>query len=460
MTERMRVITAFPYPLIWDEGTLYIRLDEEVFEVYFKRQYRREGDKIPSPGWSPGITETSNVEIPHDRTARVAYTVADIRFPMRVSAEDDEQEQEEIRRWIHAVMNRLLEVYRFTTGEFHVDTIPVNELWEYEVQTWLDSDKGSPAPDTVEGKRFYPPLGGTQLARISPIPDTARRLLADGEQLPVSQVLLLNARREILLENYRLAVVEAETAFEALVDQAVSQYYRSKGAHSEEIRRKLEAGLKNLIRDHLPKVCGGKFEGTETHAAWQRELYDLRNEVVHNGASANREQAERAIEAADRALRWVEMTRLRQLVWVYYTAYYAELRRRLPEYTSDLDSAPYFLKRRKRRISVNECSDGYLILHYADPENIHGTNTPESFELVTAYKDKTVGELMGLEYGSGAEFLAMMIPTVQEADTGKYVEPYTDSWHRRDALSNTQVSQLTEEEARKEAEEHLQHFLS
>lgn len=90
--------------------------------------------------------------------------------------------------------------------------------------------------------------------------------------MPVPQVLLLNARREALLENYRLTVVEAETAFEALVDQAVSQYYRSKGASPDEIGRKLEAGLKNLIRDHLPKACGGKFEGTKIHEAWQRNL--------------------------------------------------------------------------------------------------------------------------------------------------------------------------------------------
>lgn len=185
----------------------------------------------------------------------------------------------------------------------------------------------------------------------------------------------------------------------------------------------------------------------------------MRNEVVHNGARAGREQAEKAIEAAGEALRWVETTRLRQLVWMYYAAYYAALRHRLPNYISDPDSAPYFLKPRKRRISVTECSDGYLIMHFADSENVHGTDTPESFELVVAYKDRTVGELTGLSYGSGAEFLAMMIPTIQETETGKYVEPYADSWHRRDALSNAQVMRLTEEEARKEAEGHLQHYL-
>jgi hypothetical protein len=43
---------------------------------------------------------------------RAAYTVADIRFPMNVSFEDSEAEQEKVRGWGHAAINRLLEVYR------------------------------------------------------------------------------------------------------------------------------------------------------------------------------------------------------------------------------------------------------------------------------------------------------------------------------------------------------------
>ena len=43
MAQRMRMITAFPYPLLWAEGTLDARVGGKVFEVYFKRQYRQAG---------------------------------------------------------------------------------------------------------------------------------------------------------------------------------------------------------------------------------------------------------------------------------------------------------------------------------------------------------------------------------------------------------------------------------
>ncbi len=122
--KRTVVATAFVYPLIWDRGHLDIRVGGRVFEVDFKRQYRTPGDNIPSPSFSPGISASADVELPYDRWGRMAYTRADIWFPMHVNRERDE----EIRRWVHAVVNRLLEVYRFTVGEFHVDTVPANEL--------------------------------------------------------------------------------------------------------------------------------------------------------------------------------------------------------------------------------------------------------------------------------------------------------------------------------------------
>jgi hypothetical protein len=303
--ERTVVVTAFPYPLIWGEGRVDVRIEEKTFSVYFKRYYRAEDDRVPIPpqGWSPGITETTNIEIPHDRLARVAYTSVEITFPMNV----DRDNFEEIARWAHAVNNRLLEVYRFTMEEFHIDTIPINETWELEVQTLEYFDNKAIVPRVVEGKRYFPPIGGAQLSRIARIPSDAKAHLRDGTPLSVYRTLYSNARREELLENYRLAVVEAETAFETLVDQTISEYYRTQGATEAEIDNKLQAGLKNLIKDHLPRCCGGQpFAGTPEHSAWESDLYRLRNDVVHSGASTDADEARKALDAAEKTLQWIE----------------------------------------------------------------------------------------------------------------------------------------------------------
>jgi hypothetical protein len=141
------------YPLVWDEGRIDVRVEDKTFSVYFERHYRAEGDKVPIPtqGWSPGITESTNIEIPHDRWARVAYTTVWITFPMNVDIDNFE----EIAHWAHAVNNRLLEVYRFTMEEFHIDTVPVNETWELEVQRQRYVDDIAPIPHTIEGKRYF-----------------------------------------------------------------------------------------------------------------------------------------------------------------------------------------------------------------------------------------------------------------------------------------------------------------
>jgi hypothetical protein len=240
-----------------------------------------------------------NVEQLYDRWGRVAYTFLEIWFPMYVDPKSTE-----LQDWVHAVINRLLEVYRFATKEFHVDVVPKNELWEYEA--FSTNEDGRTFPSPIHCVRMMPFGYGTRLARSAPISEEAKRFLSDGTRLPLAQTLYLNAQREHLLENHRLAVVEAETAFEALVDKAVVSYYREQGHPEEQIEKKLEAGLRNLIRDHIPRCCGQPFEGTAEYEAWDADLYKVRNDVVHNGASVSPEQVEKALSAAGEALGWLE----------------------------------------------------------------------------------------------------------------------------------------------------------
>jgi hypothetical protein len=294
---RTVVETTFPYPLKWDRGALDVSVEDKVFEVRFERQYRQRPDQAVS---GSGILETSNLEIERDRLGRAAHTHIEIRFPMYV--EHSLEDRDELLHWVHAVINRVLDVYRYTTEEFHVGTIPKNELGMYTVRT-LNRDGtfdnvASMVSGAVTGWLVYVPP--------EPIPGEARQLLRDGTELPIPKVLYLNAKREELFENYRMAVVEAETAFEALVDQVVADYYKSRGVSDSDVENKLETSVVNLIAHHIPKCCSAAFEGTAEHNAWKNDLYSLRKDVVHDGASVNASQAEKALEAANKAMKWIE----------------------------------------------------------------------------------------------------------------------------------------------------------
>ena len=203
-----------------------------------------------------------------------------------------------------AAVNRLLEVYRATTGEFHVDVVPRHEV--FPVGAFLLDDSGNLTPDASLTLDFgY----GLALARTGPISAEAIQLLASGRNVPVWRTLLLNARRELVFENYRLAVVEAETAVETLADDVVASWYRSQGRSAAEVDAFLEAGFKNLVNDHLPRSCNAPFMGTAEHSAWQTGCYQVRNRVVHDGAGATEADARTAVDAAQAAVVWLSSNR-------------------------------------------------------------------------------------------------------------------------------------------------------
>jgi hypothetical protein len=241
---RTVVDASFPYPLIWDSGELAIRVEDKTFHVRFERQHWQDTDQGPPSG--PRIIAT-NLELPYDRLGRIAHTTVEIQFPMSGEFAPGTVNDQELVRWVHAVINRLLSVYRHSTGEFHVNTVPLRELGFNRVRTI--NDDGTSQERRIGLSQAI--TGWLTVTRTQPVPEEARRILCEGTDLPIPNFLYLNAKREELFENYRIAVVEAETAFEALVDQAIAQYYRRQGLTTAQIENKLRASLIDLLGHHI-----------------------------------------------------------------------------------------------------------------------------------------------------------------------------------------------------------------
>src|SRR5215204_6408516 len=128
--KRTIVTTTIPYSLIWDDEDFEILVNGRVFEVHFERKGRQRGNEEVT---GSGIVEASGFTLPQDRLGRVSYTAVEIRFPMYVH--NDIGNSATLENWFRAVINRLLEVYRYATEDFHVDRIPKRELHRYTVQT-------------------------------------------------------------------------------------------------------------------------------------------------------------------------------------------------------------------------------------------------------------------------------------------------------------------------------------
>ena len=286
-----------PHPLMWGKADwLPLRLEGKDCEIAFER------------AWRPG---NSGNEIKYDRLGRVSYTKVAVRFPYAATR----IESEELRRVSHKAINRLLDVYRCATKESHVGHIPIQELGPSNTSHGVYDFKDDGSAWELNSFRFDMGSGLT-LARTQEMDGNSILDLAYERPLPVVDLLVLNARRSLLFEEYRVTVIEAETAFEVGVDQVLTRYYLSRTtkstegyivpAHSrEDVHRLLDAGLKNLINSHIPIALGREFIGTDEHSRWERYLYDLRNAVIHDGKEVRESEAERALEAAEDALVWM-----------------------------------------------------------------------------------------------------------------------------------------------------------
>lgn len=127
----------------------------------------------------------------------------------------------------------------------------------------------------------------------------------------------------------------------------------------------------------------------------------------------------------------------------YFTYYYDELDRQLPNYTSEPESVPHHLRPYDRIVQLVECRDGYAVLHKADPDNVHNTGTATTFELEPSYRDRTVGELVGKNLPSDAPFWVTEAVYLKNEETGEYVR--TEPWERRDFIGNRRIEQWTSE---------------
>ena len=140
----------------------------------------------------------------------------------------------------------------------------------------------------------------------------------------------------------------------------------------------------------------------------------------------------------------------------YWTYYYDEIRRQLPNYTTDPKSVPHALRDHERRIQARECKDGYVIVHFPVPENVDSTDHPERLELITYHQNTTVGELMDREIPkdsllSDTPFWVTHAPFIRNDTTGEY--QLMAPWERRDLISNRRIEQWNEERWREQSGE-------
>ena len=170
-----------------------LRLEGKGYEIAFERS------------WRPG---NYNNELKCDRLGRMSFTRIAVRFPYTTIGEDFE----DLRRVTLKAINRLLDVYSSATKESHIGHIPIQELGPSNTSHGVYDVKKDGGVWELNSFQFD--LGsGLNLSRAQEMDGNSILDLAYERPFPLVDLLVLNARLSLLFEDYRIAIIEAETAF-------------------------------------------------------------------------------------------------------------------------------------------------------------------------------------------------------------------------------------------------------
>lgn len=116
----------------------------------------------------------------------------------------------------------------------------------------------------------------------------------------ISEIMMLQARRELTSGLYGQAVISSESSFETFADPLLQILLTRKGCTENEIRSIFDSqNFVPRLKKNFSGIIGGNFSLTSgILKKWKDETSELRNAVVHAGYRPTHDEAHRAINAA------------------------------------------------------------------------------------------------------------------------------------------------------------------
>jgi hypothetical protein len=114
--------------------------------------------------------------------------------------------------------------------------------------------------------------------------------------IPLWRKLITNAKNAQLRHDYRLQLVELETAFELFAFDYVLNSLQSKGIREETIKWISRRNIDELLSVWFQEATGNKASVlfAQIHSKWFNAVKNLRDGVVHHGVNVTREQVQEA----------------------------------------------------------------------------------------------------------------------------------------------------------------------
>jgi len=147
--------------------------------------------------------------------------------------------------------------------------------------------------------------------------------------IPIWRKLLSSSKEHQLRKDFRPELVDLESAFEVFIGEYLGKSLKNK-LRDETIKWILKFSIEEQLKAGFTELTGNPLSQLESKAygRWQRNVKELRDSVVHRGASVTNEQAREARDAV-----FDLMTRINPDIIDYFRIQVKEIRQKHPSVT-------------------------------------------------------------------------------------------------------------------------------
>lgn len=284
------IIFELPIGINLPDGNYTITTDKGQFGIILKKIENKNPVGIPSNVKIAGGTTISG-----DRWGRLHHTAVNVIFPYSTPQDYSPIIETDMRKDSIEIINRLLIVYSYVTND------PIQKLAQVDIfsESYRHFDsQGKDVPGlafSLSGGGNFMKMGG---AALTPEPQLTeiKKMLEENTKIPIYDELILNSKNHLFYDSPRLAVIEANTAFEVFVNILIYSGYKKKNYATEKIENILETPFSNLLKDHIRQVTSCDFENTAEYNNWKDNAYEIRNKIIHEGIEITKNDATKVVE--------------------------------------------------------------------------------------------------------------------------------------------------------------------
>jgi len=260
----------------------------------------------PNLGPEPICTGT-NIEALKDNAGFYRYSLVWMFFDTAYSREvltsenGGQTARSEVIARAVAVLNRFIDIYRVVTNSAHVQRVSSVHVRDLFFQ---DHNIG------FHGASFGRGLATGVMNRSGSELNEIARKAASDEEIPLWDLLFLDAEASLETNAFTLAVVNAFQALELRLEDFLEKKMITQGLAVAEIEERLARiwRTKERLKDLVPSICGRRVIDDDRDL-WDRFCWayeDIRNKLIHAARELDHDKTERAVRACRDVRQWLD----------------------------------------------------------------------------------------------------------------------------------------------------------